>query len=313
MLREIYAERPLIFQPHTHDREAPFAGKYVNVSAEGFRKVKHQRPFPPPANQKAVFLFGGSTQFGYGVRDDQTVSSNLQDLLDRDFPGEFAVYNFGTGFDYTAQYRIRLENLLRKNLVPFAAITLHGLNEQGFFCGTGNHPYAALKPIERSRYLFESNLTVLAKQRRHWDIKGLLGRSDDPLFGVEPFSPMEPCPISDLMYRAEKIIAAYGKRYGFKTLSVFQPTPVVDTHRRNGDRKKLEAFLSAFAPYIKASTEQHGIGFLSLLDLEGPREMNYVDQIHYSAPMNQAIAGAIYERFKQLAAVSSGHREEAGQ
>lgn len=301
MLREIYAERPLIFQPNAHVREAPFRGKFVHVSPEGFREVRNQQPFPPAPNRKAVFLFGGSTQFGYGVRDDQTIASYLQDRLDKDFPGEFAVYNFGTGFDYAAQYRIRLETLLRQDHVPFAVITLHGLNEQGFFCGNHKRPYATFKPIERSDYLFENNLAVLLKRHLNIDARKAMGRTDDPEFGVDRRALLNPCPIIDLMFRAEKLTAHYGKRYGFKVLSVFQPTPVVDKYRQSGEKDKLEEFLTAFAPYIEASKKEHGNGFLSLLDFAGPGAMNYVDQIHYNAPMNEAISGAIFERFKSLA------------
>jgi hypothetical protein len=123
--------RPLEFDTFTVFKERPYRGKYVNVSEDGFRVGRDQGPWPP--DRKAhfvVFVFGGSTAFGYGVADKDTIPSYLQQLLPRIDPGrEVRVYNFGRGFYYSSQERILFEKLILADRIPDLAVFIDGLNE----------------------------------------------------------------------------------------------------------------------------------------------------------------------------------------
>src|SRR5437773_9286500 len=99
MLKENWS-RPYGFGGYLLFKEAPFHGKYVNVSAAGFRKVRNQGPWPPASTNFNVFVFGGSTMFGYGVADDQTFASYLQEALASYSVNRLCVYHFGAGFYY---------------------------------------------------------------------------------------------------------------------------------------------------------------------------------------------------------------------
>ena len=128
LLRETWS-RPFLFADYTMFRERPFAGKYVNVSSHGFRLVKDQGPWPPDPAHFNVFVFGGSTTFGYGLPDDQTVASHLQDALAPLSRRRVCVYNFAAGFYYSTQERILLERLLSGGHAPHLAIFIDGLND----------------------------------------------------------------------------------------------------------------------------------------------------------------------------------------
>src|SRR5262245_24730852 len=83
LLSEMEA-RPLVYEPYMEFKERPYSGRYLNVNAHGFRQTNNQGPWPPDKQKYlTVFLFGGSTAFGYGVPDDQTIASYLQESLNQ--------------------------------------------------------------------------------------------------------------------------------------------------------------------------------------------------------------------------------------
>ena len=69
----------------------------MNVHEAGFRVGLHQGPWPPAKDEMRIFMFGGSTLFGYGVRDEETISSQLQQFLAGSTDTKVSVYNFGQG------------------------------------------------------------------------------------------------------------------------------------------------------------------------------------------------------------------------
>jgi hypothetical protein len=68
--------RPYIFENFTLFKEQPYKGHYVNVDENGFRISKRQGIWPPAKEKNfSFFVFGGSSAFGYGVSDSETVAS----------------------------------------------------------------------------------------------------------------------------------------------------------------------------------------------------------------------------------------------
>src|SRR5262245_8215726 len=108
---------PLVYEPFVDFKERPRSGKWVNVSEQGFRIVEDQGPWPPDPDRFNVFVFGGSTSFGYGVADRDTWPSRLQALLAKRVEGA-CVYNFAQGYYYSSQERALFERLLLSGHVP---------------------------------------------------------------------------------------------------------------------------------------------------------------------------------------------------
>jgi hypothetical protein len=128
MLSEAW-NRPYRYADFIHFQERACVGKYVNVDESGFRHSVDQGPWPPNAEHFNVFCFGGSTMFGYGVADDQTIASGLQRELARTSRRRICVYNFGVGWHFSTQERIRFEQLLAAGFVPDVALFLDGIND----------------------------------------------------------------------------------------------------------------------------------------------------------------------------------------
>lgn len=128
MLSESW-NRPYRYADFIHFQEQPFAGRFVNVSPTGFRHSIDQGPWPPAAENLNVFCFGGSTMFGYGLPDDQTLASCLQQEFREHSSRRVCVYNFGVGWHFSTQERLRFEQLLAQEIVPDLAIFVDGIND----------------------------------------------------------------------------------------------------------------------------------------------------------------------------------------
>src|SRR6185503_11851341 len=107
-----------IYEPWLGFREKPRASRFVNVSADGVRASKGGAPDLSGVGPQSVFVFGGSTMFGYGVADAETVSSHLQAILG---PGA-RVHNLGRAYYYSRQENLFFESLAQAGLRPKVAV-----------------------------------------------------------------------------------------------------------------------------------------------------------------------------------------------
>jgi hypothetical protein len=71
-LHETYS-RPRVPEKYTGFREPPFSGRFIHVTEWGYRLSKDQGPWPPDPKHFNVFFLGGSTAFGWGLPDHETV------------------------------------------------------------------------------------------------------------------------------------------------------------------------------------------------------------------------------------------------
>ena len=55
-----------------------FNGKYINIDENGFRKTQLPENI---VNKTKVHFFGGSTMWGYGVKDSSTIPSIVADKM----------------------------------------------------------------------------------------------------------------------------------------------------------------------------------------------------------------------------------------
>jgi len=102
-------------------KDRPYVGQYVNVTEEGYRlNSKEQKN----KSSLRIFAFGGSTMFGYGVKDEHTIPA----FMEKELPS-VQVVNYGRSFYYSTQEMQLFLKLLRKGNIPDVAIFLDGLND----------------------------------------------------------------------------------------------------------------------------------------------------------------------------------------
>jgi len=306
--------RPYIYEPFTLFKERPYKGHYVNVSKNGFRITKNQGPWPPVLNNINIFLFGGSTTFGYGVPDDQTIASYLQEFLSNRLRREVRVYNFGRGSYYSTQERILFERLLVSGIIPDLAVFIDGFNdiyllndkpafsdyfEQVSFAKKKEKTTVSLVlklmdklPITRLAKLYLYNLGIFKKTETKDQIDQNNLEFDEQKY-------IDQSKITDVINRYlenKKIIEALADVYAVKAVFVWHPIPsykydvsyhlffkfgLIDDYLRVGyffmERLVRNTFL--------------GENFLWTADIQENLERPlYVDKVHYSAEMSEILA-----------------------
>lgn len=297
--------RPLVYEPFTGYRERPFAGRYVNVHRAGFRISTGQGPWPLDRSKFNVFVFGGSTAFGYGVADDETIASFLgRRLSPFHLAREPRVYNFGRAAYYSDHERILFEQLLIEGAVPCLAIFVDGLNDSGrdepFFTARLREIFNA---YERPAAFFLGGLLAELPMGRAVAYLRRPAREDRVVEAdLTRRAEAEPGRVARVIdrYLANKaLIEAAARQYGVSVAFVWQPVPVykydLKQHLFWGKGYGLPR---AVAVYERMAALQKGrdLGaqFLWCADLqESLEEPLYVDPIHYSGRMSDRLAALI--------------------
>lgn len=307
--------RPYLYEPYTQFKERPFMGKYITVSEGGFRFSANQEPWPPSPDNVNVFFFGGSTAFGYGVRDEESISSYLQQILNSKFKNKkICLYNFGRGNYFSSQEKILFEKLLTYGFIPDIAVFMDGLND---FYYNDDEPLFTEKFEEfvAGKGTFLSGLPI---------IKIIKSRSD----GYERFHRKE---IKEQSYDDKELIASVVERYlknkkAIETISkafnvepffVWQPVPTYkyDLKYHVFAGKGFGRFMYSQYGYsfMEEFRKKNNLGknFLWLADIqENIRKPLYIDIDHYSPEMSNIIANKISEFLLANAKVLKGGGHE---
>lgn len=302
LLKETWS-RPYVYEPFTQFRETPFSGNYVNVDENGFRHIANQGPWPPDPEKINIFMFGGSTGFGYGVADDQTIASYLQAHLTSALNPDIRVYNFSRGHYYSTQERIQYEMLLTSGFVPHLAIFLDGLND--FYYNENEPRYT--HHIQEFFTRKNSSRTEYLKVRLQEKLSGLLHRNTEQAeispanTGSDPYD--DPAVIERVIQRYldnKKLIEAASRAYNVQVVFVWQPVPTYNLGEKlhpfaadgYGKHSYSKFGYKRMAEYIE--TNPPGKNFIWGADLqqdaEGPL---YIDIAHYSAGFSRKIAVTI--------------------
>ena len=289
--------RALVFEPYTLFRVQPMTGRYVNVTEHGYRCGSHDDVWPPDPAAGNVFIFGGSTAFGYGVADADTIPSQLADQLAGLLPGKrFSVYNFATPNYDGVQERIRLEQMLLNGHVPRIAIFIDGFDEfiAPYYAPLMLKPFVdATNPRSGRRGLMRM-VRELSRQ--------LLGRAAADGADESRCQLPDPARVLDRYFTNVRLIKAVCHAFGVRPLFVWQPVPC---YRWDGEARH-GAGHGGSAPLIdcvragyemmnsRRADDFTGDEFLWLADMQEGRADNlYVDADHYTPGFSREIASRI--------------------
>jgi hypothetical protein len=301
------------YDPYTQYRENPLSTDYVNVDPAGFRPVKDQAPWPPKKGDFTIFLFGGSTTFGTGVKDDETIASCLQSFLRDEMGVPANVYNFGRCNFMSIQERILFEKLLIDGRVPDVAIFIDGLNDFSHWRGEpvytkdlkkfmrdGRVPpyYKVLRelPIMKALESFSAERMDDSKQGSH----GKKARTKEEEIRIART-------VVERYRTNKKMTEAIAAAFGVTPIFVWQPVP---THHYDPKFNIYDGFdYENNMPYLKTgydlmdgiiSSNPFGKNFIWCGDMQKDlKEALYVDAYHYSAKMTQMMTHCILDAMKQ--------------
>lgn len=298
--------RPLRFEAFTQFKEGPHSGQYVRVSDQGFRKSRLELPWPPVAGRNTIFAFGGSTTFGYGLPDQDTVVSALEGILN-EIPGSRAdIYNFGRAYYYSSQEFILFTKLLRSGMVPKIAVFIDGLNE--FYYDKDEPEYSGAlsalfkSPSEASELALA--LRGVAAALPIVKLASRLTRGKQPRGGVaqQVAGPAAEERVERAIARYienKRLIEAVAREYGVVPLFVWQPVPTykydisdhIATMADLGEHAYSELGYSAMRERLDRIPGERVIW---CADIQvGRRSALYVDAVHYSAYLSRLLSECV--------------------
>jgi lysophospholipase L1-like esterase len=155
---EVARSRASRWQPYVYWRRQPFAGQYINIDDDGLRRT--WSPGSEGRESVRIFMFGGSTLWGRGARDEFTVPSLVARRLAEEAEGAFAVTNFGEAGYVNTQEMIALTLELRDGNVPDIVVFYDGAND--VFAAYQAHEAGVPQNEFRRRLDFESFETAFA-------------------------------------------------------------------------------------------------------------------------------------------------------
>lgn len=312
------------YQPLAQFREAPFRGRFVNVTEAGFRKGRRDVPWPPAADRFNVFVFGGSTTFGYGLPDGETVPAALEDILEQVGSGPISVYNFGRAFFFSTHELLEFQRLLMAGIKPAAVLFIDGINE--FFFDSDDLLWSERirKALDRSEVSPAQSLGNLATALPVNELATFLFR----YFGADAADRDRQAQANvarilgeadlgridralDRYLRNKALIETLGRHFGVAVAFVWQPVPTYkyDLSQHLFAYRDMRAIAQTGAAYRRAAERfakgDFGDNLAWCADIqEGISKPLYVDAVHYSAELARLLAECIAEKtpLKALAA-----------
>lgn len=217
-LRESWAGVGFQYKPFVEYEMRPMTGRFVNVQREGYRS---STPLPWPAETNAVFLFGGSTTFGAGVQDSETIGQYLSEKVRR------PVYNFAVPAYYSTPERVKFFSLVTEGHITSSAVFIDGLNDFIFF----DVPDRS-KASNRLQFALDGGVAyVMLRLLSQANMVQLLAHSHNSrmiLVRQRKGAPEQIHQAAVRLIRNRKIIDSYCRKQAVSCLFVTQPVPTVN-------------------------------------------------------------------------------------
>jgi hypothetical protein len=262
--------------------------RFVNINDNGIRANGAERG-DVSAMEDAVWVFGGSTTFGFRVADHETIPAHLERMLGR------PVVNLGVNGHDSLMENGLLRYYLRTGYRPAMAIFLDGINET---CRSDTFGEELTELVERAQtgyeWTFGMPVAYLydALRRRIEDLMG----TTEPTEGFELtcIDAGRRNPLRAIHWRAMDERDLLCRLYEIQCRTFVQPFAAV-----HGPHEDAAFVASAGAAHLRALFAEleegwraHGATFVTGALDQSPRHP-FIDEIHYSADAGRLIAEAI--------------------
>ena len=286
---------PLQYEPFIEFKENPRINKFTAVSEFGNRcnddnvllcKI-------PTGGQTEIWIFGGSTVFGYGVKNSETISSHLENLLNK----KFNVINFGTGFYNSTQERILFNNLITKLPPPKAVIFLNGLNEFVNNFENNESQISSFIKYKINKSSKDDLLEYFKERILRLNMVRLYSEySQNNSIKNEKKKIKNFDQIINIYINNQKLTKSIASSYEVKHLHVLQPVPIyLDSYKSSNVPKKFQRNMEKDLNIknVKIGYEKYlerKLDFILDLSKFSIDEPMYIDGVHYSSEFNMEIA-----------------------
>jgi len=288
----IYREKKQLetrYVPYVAWSRKPFSGKTTTVNNEG------DRVHPSPTNRpiKHVRFFGGSTMWGTGVDDYNTIPAHFNALHHN-----YRVYNHGESGFVSRQGLARLVNLVNQDSPMDVVIFYDGCNDCLGLCRAD---------VSINGHREEAEMAQ--KLEHHWQVPDALFGSIQMVIkkvlkkGERPSSQCRINPayakkVASTLVNNWKIARAVAALGGAEFYAILQPVaPLGHPNIEYLEGKEGETDFHSVYPFVREIKEKEHLHWIhDFTDAFDVKEYIYIDSCHVNGLGNQIIAKRLSER-----------------
>ena len=293
--KESITDTKIEYYPYIGFRSSPnISGKFVNVDAESRRKTVITCVPPVTDRIVRIYMFGGSTMWGTGVRDEATIPSLLSTYLcEHNVHAE--VINFGYVGYQSTQELIQFELELLTGSYPDVIIFYDGINDAyaSYQNGVAGTPENVWKRYDEFNYKRKSNVLRFIENSNFMKIINEAKRRlvATPLPGEQ--SDTSKLWTDTVHYYANNIgiVEALSEKQTFKTFFYWQPT-IFQKVSLSESEQKISKDKTFGEFYLKTTQlirdEKNVIDISNIFNNEAATI--FIDQYHLTEQGNKRIA-----------------------
>ena len=304
---------PIKYSPLTEFIEQQRNHEFVSVSEYGNRcnKNKIQNCEIPKGGKNEIWIFGGSTVFGYGLKNDETIAAHLERYIKNK-----NVINFGQGHFYSTQSRILFQNLLTFIPSPETVIFLDGLND--FKIDQINNYQFPIRTSLTNNFenLINKKKTSKSQKLKNWFKKRFNRLNIVRLYKDKIENKLTKQPNEILIKNIDKayvslinrlkinfkINKSIGEKFNINVINVLEPISLSKQNYSSSNipKKYLNNFDESFNHYkniyklIETNDKLLSFVDLNMINLKIKKNM-FVDLTHYSNDFSNKIAFEIFQ------------------
>ncbi len=221
------------WRPYVTWRSRPYAGEHINIDERGLRRTWNPAACRAAAQLPQVWMFGGSTMWGVGARDEFTIPSDVSRALASDRAHAVCVANFGELGYVTSQELIQLVTELRAGGRPRLVIFYDGDNDayaafQEGIAGVPQNEVHRRQEFNLATRPGQMLLLSMADATRHSGLYRAAQSAGEHLFrGDRQSAPRAPVDLAHAVVAAYannvRLVEILAAAYGFDTLFYWQP------------------------------------------------------------------------------------------
>lgn len=285
------------YVPYVEWAGRTYTGQYVNIDKESLRRTINVSCNKP----RTLHVYGGSSVWGMGVSDADTIPSWLAKTISQKKTGCWYVENFGERAYVSSQDLNRFVSNVRRGNIPDVAIFHGGIND-----AIAAHVH--LPPSYPFFYeSFSERIDAYNNSRRALVLRLVKAsliyqeiRSAVLYFRKPDLSPLD----TDLMHQSVRtyienlrIAKIIGDAYGIKTIFLLQPTvyttnktlTVAEHEAIAGEDRALVESVRHF--YSMSINQAHDVGLVDLSSIfDGWHTGAFLDFCHLTPLGNQEVA-----------------------
>jgi len=308
----------LVWNSYVYWRHKSFSGKFINIDDNGIRKTWNN---PAATKEKLlrIFMFGGSTMWGSGARDDFTIPSFVSKVISKDLDMQVNITNFGQSGYVSTQEILTLQNELKSGNIPDAVIFYDGFNDvfsayQNNKAGLPQNEFNRKMEFnafrsENRRRLYKNYLaTLVTYSKTFFLIDHLLGKLNSNSNTLSANKNIDSEKLSDEIVKTYasniRLVNALSKEYGFKTFYFWQPVIFMNKPLTDGEKilaRKMDFCKELYVKsYGKIDTNFYKVNnFYNISDVfSNDTKSYYLDSCHLKESGNELVARKIVDIIK---------------